>query len=149
MQLNQFQRLVTEVLESDGTADALLLSRVDLRKLCVERDIQDIRGDIEVHRSHLLALEVELRKTNILLSALKQLAINKRRAVLQVKVEDGRNEVGEEMGRQAERENTEDDEVYVSDVEASSAVDMAENRQHARARVYNNLRGLLGGDFDL
>lgn len=137
------------MLESDGAADALLLSRVDLRKLRVERDIQDLQCDIEVYRSRLLALEVELRKTNILLSALKQLAGNKRHAGLQEKIEHGRNRVGEEMGRLMERERTEEDEVYVSDVEASSAVDMTEHGDHFRERVFNNLREMLGGDFDL
>lgn len=136
-------------LESNGTADEWIKKRADLRKLCIERDIQNLQGDIEVYRSRLCALKVEELKIGIFLSALKQLAGNERLAGLQVKVERGRNEVGEEMGRQAERATTEDEEIYVSDVEASSAVDVAENRDHIRERVYNGLREMLGDDFDL
>ena len=67
------------------------------------------------------------------------------------KVEHRRRDVGEEMGKGKARatEEDEDVEVYVSDVEASSAIDHLEAREQVMSRAFDRLCNLLGDDFDL
>lgn len=140
-----------ELAELDGIPDLLMKKRADLRAACIERDIQRVRSDIKALESRVTELEVEKLKATMLVDALEELKMNGGAAEAQIKVEHRRRDVGEEMGKGKARatEEDEDVEVYVSDVEASSAIDHLEAREQVMSRAFDRLCNLLGDDFDL
>lgn len=125
--------------------------RADLRAACIERDIQRVCSEIKALESRITELKVEKLKATMLMDAFEELAMNGGAAEAQLKVEDRRREVGEEMGKGKRRatEGDEDVEVYVSDVEASSAIDHLETREQVMSQAFDRLCNMLGDDFDL
>ena len=141
-----------ELAELDGAPDLLMKKRADLRTACIERDIQRVRSEIKALESRVTELEVEKLKATMLVDAFEELTTNGSAAEAQIKVEDRRRDVGEEMGKGKARttaEEDEDEERYVSDVEASSAIDHLETRDQVMARAFDRLCNMLGDDFDL
>ena len=140
-----------ELAEFDGAPDLLMKKRADLRAACIERDIQRVLSEIKTLESRVTELEVEKLKATMLVDAVEELTMNGGAAEAQLKVEDRRREVGEEMvkGEGSATEEDEDVEVYVSDVEASSAIDHLETREQVMSRAFDRLCNLLGDDFNL
>ena len=140
-----------ELAELDGAPDVLMKKRADLRTACIERDIQRVCSEIKALESRVTELKVEKLKATMLVDAFVELTTREGVADAQIKVEDRRHDVGEEMGKRMRRATAEDEdiEVYVSDVKASSAIDHLETREQVMARAFNRLCNMLGDDFDL
>ena len=135
----------------DGAPNVLMKKRANLRAACIERDIQRVCSEIKAMESRVTELEVEKLKATMLVDAFEELTTNGGAEEAQLKVEDRRREVGEDMGKGEGRaiEEDEDVEVYVSDVEASSAIDHLETREQVMSRAFDRLCNLLGDDFNL
>ena len=140
-----------ELAELDGAPDVLMKKRADLRTACIERDIQRVCSEIKALESRVTELKVEKLKATMLVDAFVELTTREGVADAQIKVEDRRHDVGEEMGKRMRRATAEDEdiEVYVSDVESSSAIDHLETREQVMARAFDRLCNMLGDDFDL